>query len=144
MFLAGIQDRHLALNDPATPAKNNPFRLSEGYTPPRGHMETLPVGYTETETGLISTTLFQKLFENLPDFPRGLRRAIWGLIELVREGVLEPSLEKLRESDPIIIEKAILACLTDDWEDLVSWRIVTQGGTEGYSVVGYLCCIVIA
>ena len=27
---------------------------------------------------------------------------------------------------------------------LMSWCMVTQGGTEGYSVVGYLCCIAVA
>ena len=117
-FLAGTQDRHLGLDDPATPTRNNPFRPSEGYTPPRGYTETPPGGHSETETGLIGTTLFKKLLEKLPDFPRSSRRAIWGLIELVREGALEPSLEELRESDPETMEKATLACLTDDREDL--------------------------
>ena len=114
-YLAGTQDRHLGLDDPATPVKNNPFRPSEGYTPLGGHTA---IRHTETETGLIGTTLFKKLLEKLPDFPRSSRRAIWGLVELVREGALEPSLEKLRESNPITMEKAMLACLTDDREDL--------------------------
>ena len=34
--------------------------------------------------------------------------------------------------------------LFHDMLDEVSRRMVTQGGTEGYSVVGHLCCVVVA
>ena len=94
-----------------------------------------------------------------------LKKAIYGLPQSARtfyfrlnEKLSQMGFHHLETDWAIWIkDNAYITCHVDDmmvsrnrdfvdrtFSELVSRRMVTRGGTEGYSVIGHLCCVVVA
>ena len=122
-FLAGTQDKHLGLDTPGTPAKNNnPFRPSEGYTPPPPPRP--PPTHPPSDNGenmTINTLALVKTVLGLTkdiEHETPAKKFIWGLVELVKAGAIPYlSIQDMERLDKEAMDKAQLTCLVDDYEE---------------------------
>ena len=117
-FSAGTQERHLGLDTPATPAKNNPFRPSEGYTPPPPHP---PPATDENTTKAANTIALIKTALGLTkdiEHKTPAKKLIWGLVELAKAGTIPLlSIQDIERLDKGTMDKAQLTCLVDEHEE---------------------------
>ena len=120
-FSAGTQDRHLGLDILGTPAKNNnPFRPSEGYTPPPPRPPPQPTA-NNGENMIINTLALIKTALGLTkdiEHETPAKKFVWGLVELVKAGAISYlSIQDMERLDKGMMDKAQLTCLVDEFEE---------------------------